>query len=142
MAVAAAEIDEIRPGLVLFLDPEVLASSDRVTNTKDPRRFRSGPFVCLTAGEEESTWLPITTEERRERLLIPPEWRSGGHPQWLRDPQFLMDGANLRRGPHDAFIAASGAELTSREDRARVSAEGLSAINEEVATQVHRRDRA
>ena len=138
---AAIDPDEIEPGLVVFMDPAVFAADGRVSHTKDPPTSRRGPFVCVSVDHEISEWMPITTEERLERLAIGREWCSGGHPQWLRDAQYLNDGANVWRGPSEAFVDASRHELTSRSNRARVSEVGLAAIHEEAEAQSHRRDR-
>ncbi len=139
---AALQPDEIRPGLVAFLDPEVLARDERVVNTKDPRTgIRPGPFVCVSERDETSRWAQITTEERRERLPIPPEWRTGGHPQWLRDPQYLQDGANVWHGPNEVFVAASSEELTDTSSRAWVTEDGLVEIASEMGRQRRRRER-
>jgi hypothetical protein len=97
--------------------------------------------VCVAVGGEGSEWSAVTTEYRPERLVIEREWRSGGHPQWLRDQQYLNDGANLWRGPHEAFVAASHAEATAALDRARLSEEGLAAVQAEIEAQRHRRHR-
>lgn len=139
---SAIEPDEVRSGLVAFLNVEVLAADERVVNTKDPREgIRPGPFVCLSVMDGASEWAQITTEGRRERLPIRPEWRTGGHPQWLGDPQYLQDGANVWRGPVEVFLEASREELTDRANRAWVTSDGLRAVVEEVVAQRRRRDR-
>ena len=134
--------NEIKPGLVAFLDPRVLAAQDGVSHTQDPPVARPGPFVCISVGSESSEWTPVTTEYRPKRLVLRREWRVGGHPQWLRDQQYLNDGANLWRGPHDAFTAASSAEATMPLNRARLSTEGLAAVQAEIEAQRHRRHRS
>jgi len=138
---APIEPDEVAPGLVVFIDPKMSAADEHVTCTKDPPTERSGPFVCVSVDGNTSEWMPLTTEPRRERLPIRSEWRSGGHPQWLRAGQYLNDGANVWRGPTTAFINASYEELTDRETRARVLDAGLAAIQRETASQRRRRDR-
>ena len=138
---APIDLDEIEPGLVVFIDPAVLAADSRVSHTKDPPTPRPGPLVCVSVDGATSEWMPITTEWRSEPLAIPREWCSGGHPQWLRDAQYLQDGANIWRGPHAVFVAASRQELTGRSDRARISEDGLAAIHREAETQRQRRDR-
>jgi hypothetical protein len=139
--VTAIGNEEVVAGLVAFLDPEVLAADDGVVTSKDPRRFRSGPFVCISVGAEHSTWTPLTTEERHERLAIRREWRSGGHPQWLASDQFLTDGVNVWDDATAVFVSASHQEVTTESNRARISAEGLAAIEDAVRSQQHRRDR-
>ena len=138
---AAIDPDEIEPGLVAFMDPAVFAADGRVSHTKDPPTSRRGPFVCVSVDHEISEWMPITTEARQERLAIRREWRTGGHPQWLGDSQYLNDGANVWRGPLDAFVEASRQDLTERANRAWVSIDGLAEIHAEAEAQRHRRDR-
>jgi hypothetical protein len=141
--VAPIDADEVLPGLVAFLDVEVLAADDRVVNMKDPRHgIRPGPFVCLSVDSERSQWAQITTEVRPERLEIRREWRLGGHPQWLGDPQYLQDGANVWRGQLEVFLAASHEELTDRTNRAWVTEDGLREVVREVEAQRRRRDRS
>jgi hypothetical protein len=137
----AINADEVVPGLVVFLDQALLASNDLVTRTQDLPSFSARTFVCLSVDGEISEWVPFTTEYRRERLPIRREWRSSGHPQWLRDEQYLTDGANIWRGPHGPFVEASWQEVTNRSNRARTSGDGLAAIQVEVEAQRHRRDR-
>jgi hypothetical protein len=139
--VAAIRAEEIEPGLVAFLEPELLIEDARVCHTQDAADISSRPFVCLSVENGISEWAPTTTEWRSERLEIRQAWRSGGHPQWLRDRQFLNDGANVWRGTHEAFVEASQREVTAASNRARVSNEGLMAIRAEVEAQRHRRTR-
>jgi hypothetical protein len=132
---------EITPGLVAFLDPSMLIVDPAVSHTQDSAGMSSRPFVCVLVENGISEWSPTTTERRTERLEIEQAWRSGGHPQWLGEPQYLNDGANVWRGPHESFIEASWQELTFEASRARVSAEGVAAIRAEIAAQQHRRTR-
>src|SRR5690349_16607725 len=119
------EVGEIEAGIVAFLDPTVLTDDGRVCHAQDPPVTRQGPFVCLCTGAGSSAWTPLTTEWRRERVMVRREWRSGGHPQWLRDDQYVNDGANIWRGPNEAFVHASSLEVTDQTNRARVSEAGL-----------------
>jgi hypothetical protein len=139
--VASIRADEIEPGLVAFLDPEVLIEDTRVCHTQDSDGMSSRPFVCFSIQDGMSEWAPTTTEYRSERLEIKQAWRSGGHPQWLRDSQYLNDGANVWCGANEAFVEASREEVTGRSNRAWVSETALAAIRAEVETQRHRRTR-
>ena len=132
---------EIQPGLVVFMDTAALSADDRVGSAQNQPVFRSGPFLCVAVEGEESTWTCVTTEERAQRLPLDREWRSGGHPQWLRADQYLNDGANVWHGPTDAFVAASHREATTDRTRALLSPEGVAAVLAEIEAQVHRRDR-
>jgi hypothetical protein len=141
LSVAALDVGEIEPGLVVFLDQEALAADGLVTHTSDLPSFSARTFVCFLVDGEISEWVPTTTEYRPERLQIRRAWRSGGHPQWLSDQQYLTDGANVWRGPHEAFAEASRLEVTSKSDRARIAENGLTAIRKEVEAQRYRRVR-
>jgi hypothetical protein len=138
------DIDEIEPGIVVRLDPDVLIKSSHVINTQDPPVDRAGLFVCVESDGKVSTWAGMTTARRRERLELKPQWRRGGRQQWRRGEQFLSDGASLWHGDNRAFAAASWQEISyaiSR-NRARLSEEGLAAVRREVEAQRHRRHRS
>lgn len=138
---AAIRVEEIEPGLVAFLDPEVLIEDARVWHAQDAAEISSRPFVCISVENGIAEWTPTTTDWRSERLEIRQVWRLGGHPQWIRDPQYLNDGANVWRGPGEAFVQASQQEVTIESNRARVSEQGLTAIRAEVEAQRPRRTR-
>lgn len=137
---SALEKDEILPGVVGWLDQPALNSDQAVVKSArflgepEPR-----PFVCIEAGATRSTWAPITTAFRTERLAIPPNWRRGGGQGWRTREEYLVDGANTYSGPSDRFIAASADDYNDRSSRMRVSAEGLKAIRAEVQRQRNRR---
>lgn len=135
--------DEIVPGLVVRLNPCVLSADPEVCNTQDPPVTRTGLFVCVAVVADVTTWAGLTTQSRPERLLILPEWRSGGYRRWQLTSQYLTDGASLWSGPRGAFVAASSEEVFSRSrNRARVSPAGLDAIREEITAQGSRRHRS
>lgn len=135
--------DEVEPGIVVRLDPAILIADSRVCHTQDPPVTRAGPFVCVATEGEITTWAGLTTTEmRRDRLALKPEWRSGGTRRWRFAAQFLADGASIWLGPKEAFVAASWQELKTRDrNRARLSAEGLDAVAIEIELQRHRRHR-
>ncbi len=58
------DITEIETGLVAFLDQAELAADSRVCHTVDLPEYGSRPFVCLASDAENSTWTPVTTEQR------------------------------------------------------------------------------
>lgn len=135
--------DEILPGLVAFLDQPMIEMDRRVSRTKKLPDANPRLFVCYARSGDTSEWSPITTRQRPtgyQRLRIERQWRSGGDPQWLRDDQYLNDGANTYRGPNRAFVDASHLERTEPGNRARVSAEGIGAILAEIERQVGRQD--
>ncbi len=140
-------VDEIQPGLVVYMDEPLLGSDPRVQKSGTVR-FASDSRLCVCyAGDRVSSdWAPITTQVRSERLPIKAEWRSGGnpecsggYPQWLQAEQYLQDGANTYRGPSAAFVEASWQECTAPDSRARVSDDGVAEVVKEINAQRHRR---
>ncbi len=137
-------VDEIKPGIVVRLDPKVLLADNRVCHTQDPPVSRAGQFVCVAIEAETSTWAGLTTQPRKERLGLRGEWRSGGYKRWRFVDQYLTDGASVWHGPNDVFAAASWQEVsaTGGRNRARLSEEGLEAVRTEIELQRHRRHRS
>jgi hypothetical protein len=146
LVMAPIALAEVEPGLVAFLDRAQLngngtiAKTGSVLSSNDERLL-----VCLEVAGDSSTWTPLTTEWRRERLYIDPNWRtggdpvcSGGFPQWLLVDQFLQDGANTYQGPTTAFVAASWRECTEASSRSRLTQDGIMAIKAEVIAQRRR----
>ncbi len=127
---------EVQPGLVAWLDQVQLNHDQRVVKTTphlgqpEPR-----PFVCFRVDAMSSHWAPVTTVERKERLYLKPEWRSGGGAGWLSRPQYLVDGANTYVGPIVVFVAASKQDWTDAGDRMRLSQIGITAVVDEVDRQ-------
>ena len=137
---AALNEDEIGPGVVAWLDQVLLNDTDAVTKTTphlgvpEPR-----PFVCFARDGDDSSWAPITTQHRAERLRLSPEWLTGGGPGWKNRPQYIVDGANTYNGPNAEFIAASAGDFSKVGSRSGLTDEGLAAVVAEVERQVRRR---
>ena len=131
--------DEIAVGLVAYLDQAMLSADTSVTDTYPQQSSQVRPFVCIALTGDQSTWAPLTTAFRVERVQILPTWRTGGQASWSGLSCYLNDGANLYIGPKLAFVAASYPEQTSRQSRSRMSADGIGAIQAEVERQRHRR---
>lgn len=131
---------EIKPGVVAWLDQPMLNGDGNVIKstphlgTPEPR-----PFVCYEWTGDSSSWAPVTTIERRERLALQVEWRSGGGSSWTTRDQYLVDGANTYSGSNDRFVAASTKDYSSSDNRMMLSSEGVKAVREEVNRQRHRR---
>ena len=142
-------VDEIEPGIVVWLEPAILLEDSRVCHTQDPPVLRRGPFVCVATEGDRATWAGLTATDLEGvrpskaagspvgRLAIKPEWRSGGWRRWRSDPQFLTDGSSLWRGPREAFVKASGPGKPGR-----LSPDGLHSVRTEIELQRHRRHRA
>jgi len=101
----------------------------------------SRPFVCIGHQGELSQWAEITTEDRQERLLIKPEWRTwqdgdARHKptvRWKREIQYLH-GA-VFEGPDDVW-AKLATDHNSAGNYKIVTEEGLKAIRQQLTPQI------
>lgn len=136
---AALTAPEVESGLVAWLDQATLNHDARVVkSTPHPGEPEPRPFVCFRVDGATSHWAPVTTSERKERLYLNPEWRSGGGPGWEARDQYLVDGANTYVGPTTAFLEASHGDWTEEGARMRLSEAGLAAVATEVERQKRR----
>ena len=132
--------NEIQPGVVVWMDQQMLMDDPDVRETLPQRYGRVRPFVCVDVAGEESTWTPLTGMHRDERLYIERRWRSGGEPPWRQGDTYLNDGANTYTGPASSFVAASHAERTTPGNRARISEDGVDEVRSEMERQRHRQN--
>lgn len=88
---AQISVDDVRRGLVVFLDPKLMASLGAHCN-QDPRDRIAAPhyFLCVVAPDATgwSTWLPCSTKAGPGRVEVPPAFRSG-HQRWRQRPCFV-----------------------------------------------------
>lgn len=131
--------NEIQPGVVVWLDQDMLMADSDVEETLPQHHGTVRPFVCLAVDGARCIWTPLTGTHRDERLPIEHGWRSGGAPGWQTVECYLNDGANTYAGPLASFVQASHEERTRPGGRARVSEDGLQTILNEVQRQHHRR---
>lgn len=130
---------EIEPGLVVHLDPTPLEAHSDVTKTAPKQgEVRVGPFLCLAVEGDQSSWAPLTSQARPERLELVSAWRTGGEPGWRERANYLVDGANTYTGPNEAFTRASHPERTGMDNRARLDSDGLAAVHQEIKRQARR----
>lgn len=149
--------DEVRAGLVAYLEEADLRGSDAVTwyegsgSKHGPPERR--PFVCFATSGDQCQWAPVTTEPRPgsgsgyRRVELLAEWRYGGDDacygnQWIASRQYLVDGANYYSGSVEAFVNASRNECSTPATRGVLSTEGVKAIKDEVKKQQGRRTAA
>ncbi len=132
-------LQEIQPGLVSHLDQTMLSKDRAVLDTYPQKDTELRPFVCVAVEGDQSTWSPLTSTYRRERLKVEDDWRHGGIDMWRDRVCYLNDGANVYIGPTTSFIAASAEELTDEATRSRMAAEGVVAIAKEIERQKRRR---
>lgn len=132
--------DEIRIGLVSHLDQAMLSADPKVLDTYPQQSTELRPFVCVAKAEDgTSTWAPLTSSARPERLEILPAWRVGGLPMWVDRSCYLNDGANIYIARVASVLAASHQEKTDRKSRSIMSQEGVDAVLVEIEKQRHHR---
>jgi len=77
---------EIRPGLALFIDADVLvAAGASFTGQEHGRAHGPHYFVCIAAGDEASEWVATSSNPALGRILIR---RKSGHPGWVSRPSY------------------------------------------------------
>lgn len=123
--------DEIEPGAVAYFEADAISRDDRVDKPVPPSR--TGPCVCVQAANGRSVWSPLTTQFRKERLLIAQPWRLEGSQKWQNDNIYLNDGANTYVGPDQAFVDAAKDETPFTViNRPRIADDGVKAIIKEI----------
>jgi hypothetical protein len=84
MAPLAVLAAEIRVGLVLHFDPEVLIQNGSTFSCGATERVTGAHFFACVARDARSktgTWVPCFGETGTDRVQIPPQEKSG-HPKW------------------------------------------------------------
>lgn len=121
-------MEEIRPGLVVFLDQALLQERRDVLQTQPTRRVKVRPHVCLCVEGDLCAWTPLTSRWRRERLPILASWRLGGDRAWRGARSYLHDGASVVVGPRAAFALASHLDVAPALERPALTPEGCAQI--------------
>lgn len=137
--------EEIKLGIVAFLDQSMIQKNDLVEHTVFQKDPRPGPFLCIKIEGEFSWWTALTTRPRttsgHSRLPIKKRHRTGSHPQWLNAEQYLNDGASIYYGPTDEFCKAAYRETTTPTTRSFVSIEATESVLSEIQKQSGRREK-
>jgi hypothetical protein len=100
---------EIKAGLVLHLDPDVLEVKGGTFTCKPVSRVQDGHFfVCLSTSDgEATTWLPLFSNPGDGREALALTGRTG-YPKWTRGT-FYWHHDQVWAAPHEAVIAAAKA---------------------------------
>jgi hypothetical protein len=126
---------EFVPGVVAFLDPEVLIrfgahclrpESDRVVGVH--------PMVCVDVLGDESVWAVLSSKDTYNRLLRIPAISKRGHPSWTMRDSHVYGYNHVWRGPNFAFQEASLSDKSSPSLRNSVS----SAMVERIRSVINR----
>jgi hypothetical protein len=123
-------LDDIQPGVALWMDPAVLARDTRITRTCSMSEFRMGPFLCVAWRPGATLWLGLTTRPHPRRFQIPSGWwLPGGPARWGARPCFINDLREPWIGRDVAFLDAARREYMGGE-HARLCPHGVAVIAE------------
>jgi len=99
--------DEIRPGLALHVDPDVMRHNG-ATITAVPEcsaSYKHRYFLCVASGPAKGWWTPLFSHYVICRGIIPPKGKIG-HPTWKGCDTFYHP-QQLWLVSHEAIVAAS-----------------------------------
>ena len=130
-------INEITTGTIAYFDIQSLNGDSRIkkfgtvlnNNTSD--KVTTRPFVCYKATSSKTFWSPLSSVERKERLLLKSEWVINSIGK-LNGKTFLQDGKNAYVGDVEAFIDASVKEVLLGA-RPRINEAGIREILKSIA---------
>ena len=89
-------IDQIEPGIVVWLDSDALNADPRVSATGV---LGVRPFVCIDVGPGTTTWLALTSRDRMHhnpafrRIPVHPVDKFNGTPAWREQTNYIRDMA-------------------------------------------------
>ncbi len=124
---AILQLEEIRPGLVAYLDPKILVEYGiPVRSSSDAVH----PFVCVDVTTDgHATWVMLTSQPWRDKRLLPHEYKSGGYPSWASKDTYISNV--VIEGPIHAFQEASrDSEMSQTGKRHAVTEDGLQFIRD------------
>lgn len=117
--------DDISPGLVLHMDPAVLAKHG-ATPSPAASKLALGAhfFLCYAVDTEHSWWTPLYTKRSTTRIELS-RWGRTGHEKWT--------GARLEYDPAQNWMASleaiNSAAIAGR-DRSRAGARNRVAVDQ------------
>ena len=122
-----SHLNEIEPGLILYLDPAILQEF----GVRGPRWMRGvHPFVCLEVNGDQSAWAALSSSSLHgARHRIDPAHKRGRTQSWLERDTFIYGCDYWYFGPSYAFQEASrDTERSMPHKRNSVNPEGLEFI--------------
>jgi hypothetical protein len=125
-------LHEIQVGAIAYFDISLLSNDPSIKKPAFPPN-RPSPFICFQAQNGQSAWAVVTTQYRRERLVLEKAWRVEGSVQWRTDDLYLNDGACTYVGPDQSFVNAGVHETPfTTINRPQLIALGVAAVLAEV----------
>ncbi len=117
---------EIRPGIVLHLDPETLLAQGAIYSCDDDRRVIGCHFfLCIEVTGECGRWLPLYSRDGFGRVRLSQLGRSG-HSKWVTSECHFHED-QVWRATHQAVVAAArvGHDFSEPGRRNRIAVESL-----------------
>ena len=122
--------DEVTAGLVLNLDPDVLARYGWTVSCSDDRRVIGRHFfLCLDVRGEVSDWVPMFSRDGAGRRKVAQTGRTG-HPKWIDGCCYYHTRQVWTAADRQAVIEAAlaGRDLTNPDQRNRLALSGLPSL--------------
>lgn len=127
------QLCEIKPGVVVFLDPEKLVEFGANCLYPNSDRFEGiHPLVCVSDNGHESVWVVLSSKNRFNRTLRIPAFIKRGHFSWTGQDSFVYGFDHVWRGPNLAFQEASHKDRSVPSMRNSVAVEYLPSIRSSV----------
>lgn len=112
--------DEIKPGAVVWMDPEILeAHGVSCPRWSWDRIGKVRPYLCVWTDGERAIFVAMSSQAGtywHPRLFIPPQYRVGS-PKFRQTEQHVCGDGNFYDGPLHAFQAASEPDRSWRGHR-------------------------
>ena len=121
--------NEIRDGLVLYLESDELEAEGGVCTGADRGRVQGSYFfVCVAADGETGNWAPLFSEAGPYRELVPYDEKEG--PKSWRESTTYFHETQVWQAPHTAVVTASIAagDLSEAGARNRLSDAGIDLV--------------
>lgn len=121
--------EEIKPGLVLHLSPDIMLEGGATHTVPEEFRVRGNHFfICRSVAGNDGRWIPCYSDDGPGRLEIPASARVG-HPKWAANDCYFHP-AQIWVASHGAIEAAAKAardmSTTHRRNRIKLHlVEGL-----------------
>ena len=121
--------DELKPRLVLHLDPAVLEDEGGQFFPPDERRVEGDHFfLCVALEDDHSYWVPLSSKAQPGRVRIAGTQKSG-QPSWTRQDTYAVATSYCRASFSVVVAGATSAlDQTRKGERNMVSDEALKQV--------------
>jgi hypothetical protein len=113
-------VSDIKPGLVLFFDPEDLKKAGGRCSRKPEFHVREPHlFLCLEAIKDEAFWTPLYTRSSNCRVLLDNDEKRG-HSRWLRRTSYANLDEKWVLSTRAVCVAAARSNDKSRKGKRNI----------------------